>query len=424
MDQYTVRIGVRMVYPERLKDEARARFESGMGYRQIAALPGMPSRMTVWRWVNGALGDRTRREREEGRMDLPKVVGDGPVYPDIDPDDKDALIERLRLENEVLRAVNEVLKAGSLGSLTNREKTLLIDHLRRTTGRRLGELTDFLRISKSSYEYQRGAIARGDKYAWLRPLVAEEFHAEGDARGYRVVTWRLRHREEPVVVSEKVVRDIMREDGLRVRTKKSRRYSSYAGELDAAPDNLPLLGDGTHDFHADAPNEKWVTDITEFRLPDDTRKVYLSPVVDLYDTKPVAWSISLRPDAELANSSLRAACATLAPGERPWCHSDRGCHYRWPGWKRICEENGIVRSMSRKGCSPDNAAGEGFFGRLKNEFFHGRDWHGVTAEEFMALLDGWMRFYSEGRLKLFVGEDGRKYYDTIDNRRRRLGLAA
>lgn len=415
-----------MVYPEHLKDEARARFESGMRYREIAALPGMPSRMTVWRWVNGVHdgpGTRPRGKRGSHGMDLPKVVGDGPVYPDVDPDDKDALIERLMLENEVLRAVNEVLKGGSLGSLTNREKTLVIDHLRRTTGRTLRELTGFLRISKSSYEYQRNAIARGDRYAWLRPIVAEEFHAEDDVRGYRVVTWRLRQREEPVVVSEKVVLRIMGEENLRVRAKRSKRYSSYGGELDEAPANLPLREDGTHDFRAEAPNEKWVTDITEFRLPDDARKVYLSPIVDLYDTKPVAWSISLRPDAGLANSSLEAACATLAPGERPWCHSDRGCHYRWPGWKAICDEHDVARSMSRKGCSPDNAAGEGFFGRLKNEFFYGRDWRGTTAEEFMGRLDEWMRFYSERRLKAFR-EDGRTVYDTIDNRRRRLGLAA
>ena len=145
--------------------------------------------------------------------------------------------------------------------------------------------------------------------------------------------------------------------------------------------------------------------------------------MDLFDGRPVAWSAGTSPDAALANSSLEAACATLRPGEAPFCHSDRGCHYRWPGWKRICEEHGVTRSMSRKGRSPDNAAAEGFFGRLKNEFFHGRDWRGVTAEEFMVRLDAWMRFYRERRLKLFDDGAG-KYYDTIDNRRRRLGLAA
>ena len=414
-----------MKYPQSMRDEAIRMHAEGASVRRISEELALPSRMTVWRWVSGRHDGPGAKSpaRKGGAMELPRVEGEGPDYPDVDPEDKDELIRRLRLENDILRGMQEVLKSPALGCSTNREKALLIDWLRANTDHTLRELTDSLRISKSSYEYQRRAMAAGDRYAWLRPLVAEEFWAEGGVRGYRVVTWRLRRRDEPVVVSEKVVRRIMAEEGLRVRRKGARRYSSYAGETDEAPANLPLRDDGTHDFGADAPNERWVTDITEFRLPDDPRKVYLSPVIDLFDTKPAGWSIGLRPDARLADSSLERACATLRPGEHPSCHSDRGCHYRWPGWKAICERHGIVRSMSRKGCSPDNAAAEGFFGRLKNEFFYGRDWRGVSAEEFMGLLDAQMRFYSEGRLKLFDDGEG-KYYDTIDNRRRRLGLAS
>ena len=279
-----------------------------------------------------------------------------------------------------------------------------------------------MKISKSSYEYQRAAIARGDKYSWLRPLVAEEFRAEDGVRGYRVVTERLRRREEPVVVSEKVVRRIMREDGLQVRRKKERRYCSYAGEPGEAPGNLPLNADGTHDFRAAAPNEKWVSDITEFKLPD-APKAYLSPVIDLFDGKPVGWAISQRPNAELTNSSLLIACSQLRRSEHPFCHTDRGIHYFFPSWADICESYGVTRSMSRKGRSPDNAACEGFFGLLKNEFFYGRNWDGVTFEQFADRLDSWMRRYSTTRLKAFV-EDGSVVYDTIDNRRRRLGYAA
>src|SRR5699024_11682214 len=99
---------------------------------------------------------------------------------------------------------------------------------------------------------------------------------------------------------------------------------------------------------------------------------------------------------------------------------DRGWHYRTPDWVRACGEAGVERSMSRKGHSPDNAACEGFFGRLKVEFFHGRDWRGVSAERFAAELAEWIRWYREGRLKAF-DEGGRKVYDTIAGRRRRLG---
>ncbi|WP_269434851.1 IS3 family transposase [Adlercreutzia hattorii] len=230
-----------------------------------------------------------------------------------------------------------------------------------------------------------------------------------------------RRRGRPV--SEKVVRRLMRGLGLRVCYARRGRYSSYAGEIDAPAPNLLLRADGTHDFSAGRPNEAWVSDVTEFRLPDDGRKVYLSPVVDLFDGKPVGWAVGTSPDARLTESSLEMACATLGEGEAPVAHTDRGCHYRWPGWKAICGRHGLARSMSRKGTSPDNAACEGFFGNLKNEFFHGRDWSGWTAEAFMELLDGWMAAYSTVRLKAFR-EGGRTVYDTIDNRRRRLGLAA
>ncbi len=183
--------------------------------------------------------------------------------------------------------------------------------------------------------------------------------------GYRTVWARL--RREGVRASEKRVARVMREEGREVvyNKRRARGYSSYAGEVSEAPENLV-----NRRFRADAPNRLWLTDITEFKLPGG-EKAYLSPVVDCYDGLPVAWRIGSAPrHAALANWLPRGRAATLSAGERPVCHSDRGCHYRWPGWIGICEENGLVRSMSEKGCSPDNSACEGFFGRLKNEFFY------------------------------------------------------
>ena len=144
------------------------------------------------------------------------------------------------------------------------------------------------------------------------------------------------------------------------------RYSSYSGEHGPAPANLV-----NRRFHAKAPDRLWAADITELRIGEG--KIYLSPVIDCYDGMPVAWSIGTSPDAGLADTMLEQACATLADGERPVIHSDRGCHYRWPGWIRICERHGLTRSMSAKGCSPDNVAAEGFFGRVKQEFYYNRN---------------------------------------------------
>lgn len=128
------------------------------------------------------------------------------------------------------------------------------------------------------------------------------------------------------------------------------------------------------DFHAERPNMLWVTDPAGFSIP--AGKAYLSPVIDCYDGLPVAWTIGTSPNAALANGMLADACSTLKDGEKPIIHSDRGCHYRWPEWIRICKEHGLTRSMSAKGCSPDNTAAEGFFGRLKQEFFHRRSFAG------------------------------------------------
>ncbi len=358
-----------MTYSRAVVERAGGLRRSGLSCREIARELDGPSKSAVARWTRaGAAGGTVGRA--VAKMDLPKVVGDGPVYPDIDPDDKDALIERLVLENAVLRAVNDVLKAASLDGMSNREKTLVIDRLRPAGKWSLRELTSSLGISKSSYEYQHTAIARPDRLAALREL------------------------DEPVRASEKVVLRIMREEGLvpRWMRRKRRPYSSYAGEPTPAPPNLVR-----RDFRSALPNFLWLTDITEFiRLPSG-RKVYLSAIRDCFDSSVVAWRAGERPDAALANSTLEDACALLAPGERPVIHSDRGGHYRWPGWISICEGHGLARSMSAKGCSPDNAAMEGFFGLLKREFWHGRDWSGWTPARFIEELGGWIGRYNTER---------------------------
>ena len=243
--------------------------------------------------------------------------------------------------------------------MSNMEKTVLINKLRLESDRPLRELTDSLRISKSSYEYCRAKLRAKDRHAQLRIDIRRIFDGAGGTRGYRYVHNEL--REGGVVVSEKVVRRLMAEEGCKVAyLKRKRRYNSYKGEISDAPPNLVR-----RNFHADAPNELWLTDITEFKLPSE-EKAYLSPVIDCYDGLVVAWRIGRRPSAALANGSLEDACGTLSPGQHPVCRSDRGCHYRWPGWIGICEGSGLTRSMSKKGCSPDNSACEGFFGRLKD----------------------------------------------------------
>ena len=319
-----------------------------------------------------------------------------------------------QIENLLLRAVLADLKAEGWdpASISNRSKCELGERLRRATALPLRSITGFLRISKSSYEYWRPRVAAPrDRDADIRDRVVRIFREGSGCWGYRTVWARL--RREGVRASEKRVARVMREEGLEVvyNKRRARGYSSYAGEVSKAPENLV-----NRRFRADEPNRLWLTDITEFRLPGG-EKVYLSPIVDCFDGMPVAWSIGLHPDKRLANSSLLKACAARPAGVRTTIHSDRGGHYRWPEWIGICEENGLVRSMSAKGCSPDNSACEGFFGRLKNEFFHYRGWEGVTAEEFMGRLEAYLVYYREERIKKSLGWLSPMEY------RRKLGYA-
>jgi transposase InsO family protein len=217
---------------------------------------------------------------------------------------------------------------------------------------------------------------------------------------------------QDVTISEKVVQRLMKQESLVVAKPKRRRYASYLGEISPAPENLI-----NRDFQAAAPNEKWLTDITEFQIP--AGKVYLSPVIDCFDGMVVSWTIGTSPDAELVNTMLDAAIETVTQtSDRPVVHSDRGGHYRWPGWLSRMSNANPIRSMSRKACSPDNAACEGFFGRLKTELFYSRDWKGNTIEQFIEAVDSYIRWYNEKRIKISLGALSPIEY------RQSLGLAA
>jgi transposase InsO family protein len=129
--------------------------------------------------------------------------------------------------------------------------------------------------------------------------------------------------------------------------------------------------------------------------------VYPSPVIDCFDGLVVSWSIGTRSDTGLVNTVLDAAIETVANShDRPVIHSDRGAHYRWPGWNARMRDARLIHSMSRKGWLPDNAACEGFFGRLKTELFYRRDWQATTVEQFIEVVDSCTHWYNAKRIKI------------------------
>ena len=316
----------------------------------------------------------------------------------------------MQMEIDILKETINVLKKDpgiDQTALKNREKAVIIDALKSKYP--LPALLKWLELSKSSYYYQEAVKKRPDKYKDIRNRIRQLFCENKQRYGYRRIYGLL--KREKLTVSEKVVRQIMREEGLIVICKRRRKYNSYRGEISpSVPNKIE------RNFHADKPNQKWLTDITEFALP--AGKVYLSVLVDCFDGLLPGWTISTTPDSVLVNTMLDQAIAQLPEGDRPMIHSDRGCHYRWPGWIGRMEKAGLERSMSKKGCSPDNAACEGLFGRLKNEMFYCQDWMGVKISEFIDILNNYLLWYNTKRIKTSLGNKSPWEY------RQSLGMVA
>ena len=315
------------------------------------------------------------------------------------PDDAKALAEkvhRLQLEVDILKETLNIIKKDpgvDLSSLKNREKTRIVNALRKHYG--LDELLDAIGLARSVYYYNQKHMedtAKKDRQvlAMLEPL----FMKSRKTYGYRRLHSELKRSGK--TVSEKVIQRVTKLGNLLVYRPKKKKYCSYKGEITPAVPNII-----NRDFHADAPNQKWLTDITEFALPDG--KLYLSPILDCFDGLPVCWTIGENPDAELVNLMLDKAVSKLHEGEKPIIHTDRGSHYRWPGWIERMEKFGLTRSMSKKGCSPDNSACEGFFGTIKNEMFYNRDWQKVSKDEFKKILEEYLNWFCNERIKIGLG---------------------
>jgi putative transposase len=173
------------------------------------------------------------------------------------------------------------------------------------------------------------------------------------------------------------------------KVRRKKRYNSYQGEQGKiAPNELK------REFEADRPNQKWVTDVTEFAVGD--RKLYLSPVMDLFDRQIISYTIGTSPNLALTNTSLRTALACLEPGQQPLVHSDQGFQYQHASWRALLAGAGAVQSMSRRGNCYDNAVMENFFGHLKEELFHHVRF--LDADALETALHDYIRWYNTDRI--------------------------
>ncbi|CAM5780528.1 IS3 family transposase [Brevibacillus borstelensis] len=172
-----------------------------------------------------------------------------------------------------------------------------------------------------------------------------------------------------------------------VRMKK---YRSYKGEVGKVAPNIL-----DRNFHADKPNQKWVTDITEFKLFGE--KLYLSPMLDLFNGEIVAYTIDSKPRYSLVSTMLDQAFKRLTDEDELLIHSDQGWHYQMSKYQQALKEKNITQSMSRKGNCYDNAVMENFFGILKSEFLYMQEFENI--EHFKQELAKYIDYYNNKRIK-------------------------
>jgi putative transposase len=249
-------------------------------------------------------------------------------------------------------------------------------------------LLKLAKLARSTFYYQLEALQAEDKYQQIKQQIRTLFDRHKGRYGYRRITAGLRQLGHQV--NHKTVQRLMGVLGLKslVRPKK---YRSFKGEVgQAAPNKLQ------RQFKAEAANQKWVTDVTEFNVAGE--KLYLSPVLDLYNGEIVAFETSRRPVFELVSSMLKKALARLRQDDKPMLHSDQGWQYRMPAYQRQLQERQLVQSMSRKGNCHDNAAMESFFAVLKSEFFYLNRFDSV--DELRDGLASYIHYYNHDRIKL------------------------
>lgn len=259
-------------------------------------------------------------------------------------------------------------------------------------GFRLDLLLETAYLARSTYYYQLKQLDGHDKYKEIKGEIQEIYYEHKGNYGYRRITLELRNRG--FVVNHKKVQRLMKILGLSAQIRRKRKYSSYQGEVGKKADNLIQ-----RQFEASKPMEKCYTDVTEFAIPNITQKLYLSPVLDGFNSEIIAYDLSTSPNLEQVKAMLDQAF-TEEHYENTILHSDQGWQYQHQYYHQFLEDKGIQPSMSRKGNSPDNGMMESFFGILKSEMFYGYEKTFHSLEQLEQAIVDYIDYYNNKRIKV------------------------
>lgn len=242
-------------------------------------------------------------------------------------------------------------------------------------------------MARSVYYYHLDISRQAAPYLEVKDQIKTIFHRHKGRYGYRRVHLELRNQNR--FLNPKTVQKLMGQLNLK-STVRPKRYKSYKGSV-----GLIAANQLCRNFYADKPNEKWVTDVTEFNIKG--QKVYLSPILDLFNQEIISYDISDRPRINAVTQMLKDAFKRLKEGEKPLLHSDQGWQYQMIVYQKALEKQGLKQSMSRKGNCLDNAVMENWFGIMKTEFFYGKKFESV--ESFKKGLKEYIHYYNHDRIK-------------------------
>ena len=255
-------------------------------------------------------------------------------------------------------------------------------------------------MARSSYYYHQKKSQLFDKYKEIKHLITEIYHYHKGRYGYRRITLTINKRG--FVINHKTVLRLMRELGLKslVRIKK---YKSYKGQRGKGAANILQ-----RNFKALKPNKKWTTDITEFKVFGN--KLYLSPIIDLFNGEIISYELSERPNFEQVVIMLKKAFKKIPNQSNLILHSDQGWQYQMKQYHQLLKDKGITQSMSRKGNCLDNAVIENFFGILKSELFYLNKYRSIT--QLKKDIKEYIMYYNNERIKLNLNGMSPKEYRT------------
>ena len=258
-------------------------------------------------------------------------------------------------------------------------------------------------MARSSFYYHLQKNKKPDKYEFIKRFITQTYHQHKGRYGYRRITLVLNNRG--IIINHKTVLRLMKSMGLKslIRVKKYRSYRGVQGKI--APNTLK------RNFKASKPNQKWATDITEFKVKG--QKLYLSPIIDLCSREIISYQISRSPNfkqiTQMLGKAFRSHTATNV-----LLHSDQGWQYQMKKYQNILKKNKMIQSMSRKGNCLDNAIIENFFGTLKSELFYLKQWNSI--EQLEKEINEYICYYNNDRISSFLkGMSPIKYRAHINN---------